>query len=57
MSASGSSRKGTAKLSELLEIERQIQDYWNSEHLFEENAPTDGSRYSSFLQFLISRYK
>ena len=48
MSASGSSRKGTAKLSELLEIERQIQDYWNSEHLFEENAPTDGSRYSSF---------
>jgi len=36
-------RKGTAKLNELLEIERQVQQRWRDEHVFEMDAPAPGS--------------
>jgi hypothetical protein len=40
--ATAAARKGTAKLTELLEIEKQMQAYWTNERLFEEDAPSDG---------------
>jgi len=36
-------RKGTAKLKELLEIERQVQQRWMEERVFEVDAPEPGS--------------
>ena len=36
-------RKGTAKLRELLEIERQVQQRWQEQHVFEVDAPEPGS--------------
>jgi len=36
-------RKGTAKLKELLEIEHQVQQRWQDEHVFEIDAPEPGS--------------
>lgn len=35
-------RKGTAKLNELLSIEKLMQAKWDDEKLFEEDAPDDG---------------
>ena len=35
-------RKGTAKLNELLSIEKLMQAKWDAEKLFEEDAPDDG---------------
>ena len=37
-------RKGTAKLNDLLEIERQVQERWKKEKVFEKNAPPLGSK-------------
>jgi leucyl-tRNA synthetase len=37
-------RKGTAKLRELLEIEQQVQKKWETEKVFEIDAPTPGSK-------------
>jgi len=37
-------RKGTAKLKELLEIERQVQQRWQDHHVFEIDAPEPGSK-------------
>ena len=37
-------RKGTAKLKELLEIERQVQQQWQEQHVFEIDAPEPGSQ-------------
>ena len=34
-------RKGTAKLVEILNIEKQVQEKWAHEHVFEEDAPSD----------------
>lgn len=34
-------RKSTAKLSEILSIEKQVQEKWAQEHVFEEDAPSD----------------
>ena len=34
-----SSRKGTAKLNELLDIQRSMQEKWEKEKIFEEDAP------------------
>ena len=42
-------RKGTAKLNEILEIERNIQAQWESEKIFEENAPTLNSPDARFV--------
>ncbi len=39
----GASRKGTAKLNELLEIERKVQERWAQEKVFEEDAPKPGT--------------
>jgi leucyl-tRNA synthetase len=36
-------RKGTAKLNELLDIERRIQERWEREKTFELDAPEPGS--------------
>jgi len=36
-------RKGTAKLKELLEIERQVQQRWQEQHVFEVDAPEPDS--------------
>ena len=38
------SRKGTAKLNELLDIERSMQEKWEREKTFEEDAPVLGSQ-------------
>ena len=38
------SRKGTAKLNELLDIERSVQERWEREKIFEEDAPEPGSQ-------------
>ncbi|XP_071120452.1 leucine--tRNA ligase, cytoplasmic-like isoform X1 [Mytilus edulis] len=34
-------RKSTAKLDEILSIEKQVQEKWNQQHVFEEDAPSD----------------
>ena len=36
-------RKGTAKLTELLQIEEQMQQKWDSENMFELDAPEPGT--------------
>ena len=36
-------RKGTAKLNELLAIERKVQERWQKEKAFERDAPPAGS--------------
>jgi leucyl-tRNA synthetase len=36
-------RKGTAKLNEFLEIERQVQERWKNERVFEVDAPEPGT--------------
>jgi leucyl-tRNA synthetase len=41
--ATAAGRKSTAKLSEILEIERQVQERWDAEKIFEEDAPQPGS--------------
>lgn len=39
-------RKGTAKLSELLAIEKKVQEKWQKEKAFERDAPPAGSEES-----------
>lgn len=34
-------RKSTAKLDEILNIEKQVQEKWARERVFEEDAPND----------------
>ena len=41
---SGSNRKGTAKLNELLDIQREVQERWEAAKVFEEDAPQPGSK-------------
>ena len=36
-------RKGTAKLNELLDIEQKVQERWEQEKIFEIDAPEPGS--------------
>jgi len=36
-------RKGTAKLRELLDIEKKVQEKWETEKVFEVDAPKPGS--------------
>ena len=40
-------RKSTAKLDELLSIERQMQERWEKEKIFEADAPNKGSKDAS----------
>ncbi len=42
-------RKGTAKLRELLEIERNIQEKWEKEQVFSVDAPPPGSAESKWV--------
>ena len=45
-----SGRKGTAKLNELLEIERRVQERWAKEKAFEVDAPEPGSEEEKWVQ-------
>lgn len=42
-------RKGTAKLTELLSIEEQMQKRWESEKIFELDAPNPDSEESKYV--------
>jgi len=46
-------RKGTAKLSELLEIERSVQERWLLDKVFEMDAPSDGSAEALSVELFI----
>ena len=37
-------RKGTAKLCELLDIEKKVQEKWEAEKVFDIDAPVPGSK-------------
>ena len=37
-------RKSTAKLDELLDIERQMQEKWDTQRIFEVDAPRPGDK-------------
>ena len=37
-------RKSTAKLDELLNIEKQVQEKWDKEKIFEVDAPAPGGK-------------
>ena len=39
-------RKGTFKVNTLREIEQQVQEKWQTERVFESNAPSQASEYS-----------
>lgn len=41
-------RKSTAKLTELLQIERRVQKKWEDEKVFEEDAPLPGTKEASY---------
>ena len=43
MTSVSGGRKGTGKVTKLLEIERNVQQTWETERPFEVNAPTPGS--------------
>lgn len=48
----GVERKSTAKLDEILEIELKVQERWQAERIFEEDAPqpgTDAARQEKFM--------
>ncbi|XP_041358320.1 leucine--tRNA ligase, cytoplasmic-like [Gigantopelta aegis] len=47
-------RKSTAKLCELLEIERQVQEKWYKERIFEEDAPPKGSKSAEREKFMVT---
>ena len=56
----GAGRKGTVKLNELLRIERAMQEKWESEKVFEMDAPEAGSeedKYVVLLYILINIYE
>jgi len=42
-------RRGTAKLNELLDIERQVQENWKKDRVFEADAPAPGSDEAKFV--------
>ena len=43
-------RKGTAKLTELLQIEEQMQKKWDTENMFEMDAAAAGTDESKYVQ-------
>lgn len=47
-------RKGTAKLTELLGIERQMQEKWESERTFELNAAEPGSQEAKKEKYVVT---
>lgn len=47
-------RKSTAKLDELLSIERQMQERWEKEKVFEVDAPKQGSKDASQEKYLVT---
>ncbi|PVD35216.1 hypothetical protein C0Q70_06497 [Pomacea canaliculata] len=47
-------RKSTAKLTEILDIERKVQERWEAEHVFEEDAPLQGTQAAKQEKFLVT---
>ncbi|KAL3880632.1 hypothetical protein ACJMK2_032856 [Sinanodonta woodiana] len=47
-------RKGTAKLMELLKIEKEMQEKWDHEHMFELDAAPRGSEESKKEKYLVT---
>lgn len=47
-------RKGTAKLTELLQIEEQMQQKWDKEKMFEMDAPEAGTPESKKEKYLVT---
>jgi leucyl-tRNA synthetase len=50
-------RKSTAKLTELLQIERRVQKKWEDEKVFEEDAPLPGTKEATYGCFCLFRVK
>ncbi|XP_048776266.2 leucine--tRNA ligase, cytoplasmic-like [Ostrea edulis] len=47
-------RKSTAKLTELLQIERRVQKKWEDEKVFEEDAPLPGTKEASQPKYVAT---
>ena len=47
-------RKGTAKLTELLSIEQQMQKKWDDEKVFELDAPKPGSEEAKYVYIITA---
>ncbi|XP_005104027.1 leucine--tRNA ligase, cytoplasmic [Aplysia californica] len=47
-------RKSTAKLDELLSIEKQMQEKWETEKIFEVDAPKPGSKDASQEKYMVT---
>ncbi|KAK2170434.1 hypothetical protein LSH36_3g30089 [Paralvinella palmiformis] len=47
-------RKGTAKLRELLDIEKKVQEKWETEKVFEVDAPKPGSEEAKKDKFFVT---
>ncbi|XP_055958771.1 leucine--tRNA ligase, cytoplasmic [Patella vulgata] len=47
-------RKSTAKLTELLEIQKRVQARWNEEKIFEADAPTPGTPEAKQEKYLVT---
>ena len=45
----GGGRKSTAKLNEILAIERRVQELWEAEKVFEEDAPQPGTPAAEYV--------
>ena len=50
-----SERKSTAKLDELLEIEKSMQKKWLDEKTFEVDAPSVGAQDETYVSFPLER--
>ena len=49
----GVERKSTAKLTEILDIERQVQQRWEAEKIFEEDAPKPGTPAAKYAGWVL----
>lgn len=52
--ATAAGRKSTAKLSEILEIECQVQERWEAEKIFEEDAPLPGTPDAEQEKYMVT---
>ena len=50
-------RKGTAKLNELLDIEQKVQERWEQEKIFEIDAPEPGSEEAKWVNVIFGMYQ
>lgn len=47
-------RKSTAKLDEIIQIEKQVQERWKTESIFEEDAPVPGSPEAKKPKYVVT---